>query len=280
MSSENIAEKAVYKPCAIIPVYNHSLVLRETVAGLIAHQLPVILVDDGSDQHCKKVMASIAEEFPLAHLVCRPQNGGKGAALKDGLSAALNQGFSHAIQVDADGQHDISDLQHFMAISQQQTKALVCGFPQYDESVPRVRYYGRYASHIWVWINSLSFEIKDSMCGFRVYPVAASCNIIAQERLGNRMDFDGEFIVRWHWRGHPLEQIPTKVIYPENGVSHFRLWRDNGLISWMHTRLFFGMLLRSPKLLSRNLFQKRTKTNSDANNHSAQKQKTTGLSDS
>jgi hypothetical protein len=114
--------------------------------------------------------------------------------------------------------------------------------------------YGRYLTHVWVWINTLSLDITDSMCGFRVYPVARSNQLIAAEPMGDRMDFDTEFMVRWHWHHWGIKQISTRVIYPEQGVSHFRVWRDNKLISWMHTRLFFGMLWRLPRIL-RNKFR-------------------------
>lgn len=242
-----------FKPCALIPVYNHHLVLRATVARLVNDGLPVILVDDGSDDVCKAVMAEIAEAFSAVTLLTKASNSGKGAAFREGLHAARTLGFSHALQIDADGQHNLEDVQAFLAAARANPDALVAGYPVYDASVPKHRLYGRYASHIWVWINTLSFEIIDSMCGFRVYPVAASCALFDSEYIGERMDFDGEIIVRWHWRGLPLVQLPTSVTYPADGISHFRLWRDNGRIALMHTRLFFGLLLRLPRLLWRKI---------------------------
>lgn len=130
---------------------------------------------------------------------------------------------------------------------------MICGYPVYDDSVPRARLYGRYATHIWVWINTLSFAIKDSMCGLRIYPLAATLRVVERQRIGRRMDFDTEIAVRLYWSGMGVVNLPTRVRYPEDGVSHFRVWRDNLLISAMHTRLFFGMLWRSPKLLWRKL---------------------------
>lgn len=240
-----------FTPCALIPVYNHPAQLAETVAALRASGLPVVLVDDGSDRECRQLMAALAAATARVHLIRRPCNDGKGAAVKDGLRAARNHGFSHAIQIDADGQHDLSDAARFLRVAKQQPGALVAGYPAYDASVPRHRYYARYLSHLWVWINTLSTTIRDSMCGFRVYPVAASCTLLDAQPMGDRMDFDIEFIVRWVWAGHPLEQLQTRVTYPPDGVSHFHLWRDNGLISLMHARLFFGMLRRLPRLLAR-----------------------------
>jgi hypothetical protein len=117
--------------------------------------------------------------------------------------------------------------------------------------VPRGRLYGRYATHVWVWINTLSLDIRDSMCGFRVYPLASLMPLLARVRIGRRMDFDSDVIVRLHWRGVAVVNLPTRVTYPRDGISHFRLWRDNARISAMHARLFLGMLLRSPLLLWR-----------------------------
>ena len=134
-----------------------------------------------------------------------------------------------------------------------QPNALVSGFPSFDKTVPKLRYYSRYATHLWVWINTLSKDIKDSMCGFRIYPVDQSCLLLSTQKMGNRMEFDSEFIVRWHWTGKPIVKIQTTVIYPEDGISHFNLFRDNLLIAWMHARFFFGMLKRLPKLLKQKI---------------------------
>ena len=178
-------------------------------------------------------------------------NQGKGGAVMAGLREASRLGFTHALQVDADGQHDLRDVATFMQVSQQNPEALICGYPQYDASVPKGRLYARYLTHVWVWINSLSLQIPDSMCGFRVYPLAPSLALINSVKLGKRMDFDPEILVRLAWRNQPMRWLPTKVHYPLDGLSHFRLFHDNALISGMHTKLFFGMLLRLPSILWR-----------------------------
>lgn len=159
-----------------------------------------------------------------------------------GLRRAHELGFSHALQVDADGQHDLTDLPALLAEARQHPAALVSGRPLYDDSVPKGRLYGRYITHVWVWIETLSFAIKDSMCGFRVYPLASTCALLERVALGRRMDFDTEVMVRLHWAGVPMRFVPTRVIYPVDGRSHFRLFRDNLDISWMHTRLVCRLL--------------------------------------
>jgi glycosyltransferase involved in cell wall biosynthesis len=239
----------MFKPCIIIPVYNHSALLPETIQSITEKSYSIVMVDDGSDYVCQEVMIGLEKLYKDVFLVRRPCNGGKGAAVKSGLREALKLGFTHALQIDADGQHNQSDIPRFLKTAEKKPSTLVAGIPEYDESVPKGRLYSRYLTHVWVWINTLSFDISDSMCGFRVYPVEQSVALINGAAIGDRMDFDTEFIVRWYWQGYDIEELLTPVIYPDDGVSHFKLWRDNALISWMHTRLFFGMLIRLPKLI-------------------------------
>jgi glycosyltransferase involved in cell wall biosynthesis len=222
------------------------------VDAVHAHGLVSVVVDDGSNAETARTLDALAAQHGTCmQLVRLAQNQGKGGAMMAGLRAAYAAGYSHALQIDADGQHDVTDIPKFLAQSLAHPDTVICGKPCYDASVPKGRLYGRYATHIWVWINTLSLDIRDSMCGFRVYPLAPVVQLINESNLGKRMDFDPELLVRLHWRGVPLLSVPTKVSYPLDGVSHFKLLWDNLLISGMHTRLFFGMLLRSPVLLWR-----------------------------
>lgn len=240
----------MHKPCAVIPVYNHEQAVPAVVDDLLRAGLPCVLVDDASDAGCAQVLARLAEQRDV-FLVTLPVNQGKGGAVMAGLREAARLGFSHALQVDADGQHDLGDVQTFLEHSRHAPQALVCGYPQYDASVPKGRLYARYLTHVWVWINSLSLQIPDSMCGFRVYPLPATLALIDTVRLGKRMDFDPEILVRLAWRNQPMRWLPTRVHYPQDGLSHFRLVHDNALISKMHAKLFFGMLVRAPAILWR-----------------------------
>ena len=140
-----------------------------------------------------------------------------------------------------------------MAAAIAEPRALICGRPLFDASIPRHRLYLRYLTHVMVWLNTLSFDIPDSMCGLRVYPLSIVLPAIVADPPGKRMDFDVEVLVRLHWAGVPMRWIPTRVRYALDGVSHFRLVRDNWLITVMHTKLFFGMLRRAPRLIARRL---------------------------
>lgn len=241
-----------YRVAVLIPVYNHAASIGPTLEAVLKFNCPVLLVDDGSDDVCRNELIRLTELYSdRVSLLRLPENGGKGAAIKAGLKALLIDGYSHAVQIDSDGQHDLTDLPEFLETSKRFPEALVIGYPVYDSTVPKLRYYGRYLTHVWVWINTLSFEIRDTMCGFRVYPVEQVAALIAEGDCGDRMEFDPEIIVRWFWQGGRIRNLPTQVLYPIDGISHFNLWRDNSLISLMHARLFFGMLLRLPRLVIR-----------------------------
>lgn len=229
-------------PCLLIPCYNHAGPLAAVLARLAEFKLPCLLVDDGSEPVAAAALDALAAQHPWVSLLRHPHNQGKGGAVMTGLRRAHELGFSHALQVDADGQHDLADLPALLAEARQHPAALVSGRPLYDDSVPKGRLYGRYITHVWVWIETLSFAIKDSMCGFRVYPLASTCALLERVALGRRMDFDTEVMVRLHWAGVPMRFVPTRVIYPVDGRSHFRLFRDNLDISWMHTRLVCRLL--------------------------------------
>lgn len=241
-----------FLPIAIIPVYNHPDTVGRMVQAVLDAGLPCLLVDDGSDAGCAAVLdAQAARARARVRLLRLRRNEGKGAAVMAGLRQALAQGYSHALQIDADGQHAVADIPHLVELARARPQAMVCGVPQYDASVPKGRLYGRYLTHVWVWVNTLSLDIRDSMCGFRVYPLRAAVAVLDSAAIGRRMEFDTEVLVRLHWRGVPFVMYPTAVTYPMDGLSHFKVWRDNLLISGMHARLFGGMLMRSPRLLAR-----------------------------
>jgi glycosyltransferase involved in cell wall biosynthesis len=237
----------------VIPVFNHPQTIGQVVQSVLQHDLPCLLVDDGSNTACAQVLDQLAATQPGVSLLRLAFNQGKGAAVMAGLRHAAHLGFTHALQIDADGQHQLGDIPLFTQQSQLFPTAVICGCPVYDASVPKVRFYARYLTHILVWVNCLSLAVRDSMCGFRVYPLKSVIPVIDRMRFARRMAFDSEVIVRLHWQGVPVVNQPTAVKYPKHGVSHYLAWRDTLLIAFMHARLFLGMLWRAPQLLWRKL---------------------------
>lgn len=245
---------APFRPCIVIPFYRHQGAIAGTVQRLKPFGLSCWIVDDGSGEQSRRILQEIAQrEADWVHLLGYAQNRGKGEAVMAGCAQIRAAGFTHAVQIDADGQHDANDLPRLLALARAQPHALVTGIPIYDQTVPKVRRYGRYLTHFWVWVQTLSFQIRDSMCGFRVYPLDAVLAIWNDGGVGRRMDFDTEIMVRMFWRGVPVLSVPTRVTYPADGVSHFHMVGDNLRLIWMHLRLLAGMCVRLPWLLWRRL---------------------------
>lgn len=241
-----------FKPCIVIPVYNHERKIQAVIAALKAYQLPCILVDDGSEAHCAAVLDKIASTTDYVTLLRLEHNQGKGAAVCLAITKAHELGYSHALQIDADGQHNLNDIPEFLRLGNSAPKSIISGERIYSH-VPKNRRYGRLLTDVWVYINTLSLSIKDSMCGYRLYPVAAAIQTMARFNIGQRMDFDTDIIVKMYWQGCSIKHVPTEVTYDDAIPSHFDLVNDNIRITKMHTALFFGMLLRLPQLLRRNL---------------------------
>lgn len=249
--------ESVFRLCFLIPIYNHSETLSETLRTLSEHGLTCLVIDDGSDAMHRDAIEIACGQYSWVTLIRHPQNMGKGTAVKTGIRAAADRTFSHAFQIDADAQHDLSAIPSFIAHAQAQPDNAVLGSPVFDRSVPTSRRLSRYLTHVWVWINTLSLEIADAMCGFRIYPLAPTVKILDSVRTGDRMEFDIEIVVRLLWAGTRISMLPVATRYPEGGRSHFRLVRDNVLISRMHARSFFGMLMRLPQLLARRSGERR-----------------------
>lgn len=176
-----------------------------------------------------------------------------------GLRAAHSRGFTHAVQVDADGQHDVSDLPALLRIGERHQDGLVCGRPEFGEDASRLRFYARHITLFFCWLETLSTEIQDALCGFRLYPLRQTVALLDGGKPGKRMAFDPEILVRAVWAGLPLHFVPVHVRYPRGGKSHFRYVVDNVEITWMHTRLIAGMLFRIPRLLKRRRLRARRK---------------------
>lgn len=232
-----------FRICILVPTFDNPRTIRGVVDRVRAHVPDVIVVDDGSAEPGREAVEALARDG-LARVLRRPRNGGKGAAVKDGLRFAAELGFTHCLQIDADGQHDTDDIPRFLAAARARPDALVLGQPMFDGSAPSLRRRARLISRFLTDLQTGKRVIQDPLCGFRVYPVGPAVGV---KGCGDRMDFDVEIAVRMIWHGCPVVNVPTHVRYltaAEGGVSHFRMVRDNLLISWAHTKLCTGALAR------------------------------------
>ncbi|MEO7158922.1 MAG: glycosyltransferase family 2 protein [Polaromonas sp.] len=240
----------------LIPSYNPGPKVYETVRSARAQWTPVWVVVDGSTDGSAEGLKKMAADDDGLTVIVLPANVGKGAAVLQGLELAAVQGFTHVLTMDSDGQHPAHLIPEFMAASSAQPAAMVLGMPVFAADAPRLRVNGRKVSNGWANLETLWAGIGDSLFGFRVYPIEPLRRVMRGQRWMRRFDFDPEAVVRMCWLGVKPVNVPAAVRYfrpDEGGVSHFNYLRDNLLLSWMHSRLFAGFLLRLPLLLARRL---------------------------
>ena len=238
----------------LIPTYNAGPKLRQTVAEALEAWSPVWVVVDGSNDGSDQDLESLAQPGMDLKILRMPHNRGKGAAVLHGIEKAAEQGFTHVLSMDSDGQHPASEINRFMQRSIEQPTAMILGQPIFDESAPTERVLGRRLANGCTAIVSVGGGIGDCLFGFRVYPLAPLRTAMHETRWARRFDFDPEVAVRMSWKGVPAVNEPCPVRYfkpGQGGVSHFNYLRDNVLLTSMFVRLFAGSLFRLPQLLRR-----------------------------
>ena len=239
------------KVCALIPCYEHGAPLRAVLESLAPWKLDCLVVDDGSGPDTLAQLDRIARDLPFVRIERLTPNRGKGAALKAGFRWAESLGYTHALCLDADGQHDALAVPRFLEAMRKDPEALVLGDPIFDHTAPRSRIWARQLSRVAVWIATLSLEIRDPLCGMRGIPLAAALRIMRSAEVGDRMEFDPEFAARAVFEGVPIRNVQVNVVYPKGGVSHFDVGRDFPVMGATYLRLWLGMLARAPRLLAR-----------------------------
>ena len=232
-------------PCLLIPIFDHGATIGGVVDQLRPLELPCIVVNDGSGRETTATLSRLAATYPWVHVEHLQVNRGRGAALRHGYRAARARGFSHVVQLDADGQHDPADVVRLLQAAEAHPNAVVLGDPRFDATAPWARRYGRKISQAIVWAYTGSFAIHDPLCGFRCFPLEPTLAVLERHRLGDRMEFDPEIVVRLAWQGLPIVNVPVHVRYFAGGRSHFRLVRDNARIAAAYGRLLIAWVGRA-----------------------------------
>jgi glycosyltransferase involved in cell wall biosynthesis len=244
----------------LIPSYNTGDKLFETVRAARAHWAPVWVVVDGSTDGTAPRLRDMVSDDEQLRVLELDSNRGKGAALLHAMDHAAKAGFTHALTMDADGQHPAALIGAFMQQSREAPDAMILGRPVFDATAPRERVVGRKISNFAAHIETLFAGIDDALFGSRIYPIAPLREIMHATQRMRRFDFDTEAVVRLSWRGVRAINLPAPVRYfraEEGGVSHFHYGRDNLLLMGMHLRLLAGFAVRLPLLAARRLRAKR-----------------------
>ena len=228
-----MANSCESKVLVVVPTYNNGDTVGDVVRGLQKFHLPILVVDDGSRDSTPMVLSRIAGIETLQNRF----NEGKGAALKRALLYAKDQGFTHILTIDADGQHYPDDVPKFLRKMEENPSGIILGVRDFNkDSIPGSSKFGRSFSNFWIWAET-GLHLADTQTGFRVYPVDAG---LVKALACRAYDFEIEILVRSLWNGQPASQVSIDVFYPspEERVSHFRPFKDNLRLSLIHTKLF------------------------------------------
>ena len=215
--------------CVIIPTYNNAKTLEKVIHDVLQETHHVIVVNDGSTDNTIAVL----QRFPIITVVSYAQNRGKGFALRKGFERALQEGFTHAVTLDSDGQHYPSDIVKFIRKAEEYPDALLVGsrtLPQ--QKLRKGTGFANKFSNFWFrFITGVT--LSDTQSGFRLYPLILIRNIGFVTR---KYEFELEVLIRSAWRNIQLISIPIQVFYPakEERISHYRPFKDFVRISLLN----------------------------------------------
>lgn len=229
----------------LIPSYNTGRRLKDTVISALSAWKDVWVVVDGSDDGSDLALDGLSEGHPNFRLIRKTENGGKGSAVLHAAQMALKAGYTHALVMDADGQHPSASIETLMRLSIQQPEVVVMGQPVFGPEVPKARLYGRKITIFWTELETLGVGLGDTLFGMRVYPLIQLCDVMAETSTARGYDFDPEVAVRLVWTGVRPVQVDVPVSYfseAEGGVSHFHYLRDNVKLTCLQFRMMFSFL--------------------------------------
>jgi len=219
------------KVIVIIPTYNNPETIRDVVNDVLNHNYEVIVVDDGSDIAVKNLFSE--EEQKKICFVRHDENQGKGRAIISGTRKAKELGYSHILSMDGDGQHLASQAKHLIDVCS--ADEIIIGARNFDlEHVPFGSKFGRWFSNMWACWDT-GYTIKDSLSGYRIYPVS----ILDLPIKTKRFDWEMEVLVRHADAGKKIKEVDIECYYPiaEDRVSHFKKFEDTMAIVWVHVQI-------------------------------------------
>jgi len=236
------------KICALIPVYNSENHIADVIQSVLQYADNLIVVNDGSTDGTLKKIEETRHTTSL-QIVTYEKNRGKGYALQQGFRRALELGFTHAITLDADGQHLASDIPVLEQKAKENPTALIVGSRKFDNpNMPQGNVFANKFSNFWFKLQTAK-NLPDTQTGFRVYPLLK----MGKMRLfTSRYEAELEMLVCSAWRGIPLIPQPINVYYPpiSERLSHFRGGKDFFRISVLNTILcFFAVVYGYPRMI-------------------------------
>jgi hypothetical protein len=236
-----------FRPVVLIPSYNTGGPrLAQTVRDALAANVEVCVAIDGSTDGSADALVPLEVENTRLQVLRFTPNRGKGAVLQAAAEKLVEQGFTHAVAMDADGQHPGTAIPELIDKGRKNPEAVVMGQPVFGPEVPKARLYGRRLTIFWTELETLWCGLGDTLFGMRLYPLRPLLRAFAQTPCARGYDFDPEIAVRLCWLGCRPIPVAVPVRYfsaEEGGVSHFHYLRDNVKLTFLHFRLVPEFLL-------------------------------------
>ncbi len=230
-----------FRPVVIIPSYNTGTALLEkTVRSALDKGIPVKVVVDGSDDGSDRILDSLKGSDQNLTVLRKAENTGKGDALLQAATVAIDEGFTHGLMMDSDGQHPSNMIHPMLDRAKALPGSLIMGQPVFGDEAPWARVAGRKLTTFWTNIETLWCGLGDTLFGMRVYPLTPFIKAFGQTSFARGFEFDPEIAVRMTWLGCQPIQVKVPVRYldtNEGGVSHFHYLRDNLKLILLHFRL-------------------------------------------
>ncbi len=212
-----------FRPAALVPAYRCSGTVGGVIRNLRAHVGEILVVDDGSRD-------GTADEARAAgaRVLERPENGGKGCALRDGLADLLARAFTHVAFVDADGQHDPDDLPALLSAARSGADFVVGSRLKDPATMPAKNF----------WANTIGDKVLSRMTGLPIEDGQSGYRVIATRLLrrlrlrANRYSIENEILIKAAPHVERFATVPVKTIYGP-ARSHYRPFRDTWVTSWL-----------------------------------------------
>jgi len=222
--------------CVLIPTYNNEKTLKKVIEAVLAYTSDIIIINDGATDSTPEILKNFTQLIQI-HF---SSNKGKGMALRAGFKKAFSVGFDYVVTIDSDGQHYADDISVFVEEIENNGEALLIGSRNMEhESVPGGSSFGNKFSNFWFWAET-GVRLTDTQSGFRLYPLKTMSKIKFHT---SKFEFEIESIVKASWRGVTVKNVPIKVLYNDERVSHFRPFKDFTRISILNTWLILVALL-------------------------------------
>lgn len=207
----NISRKDKEKTYIIIPAYNEEKRVRPVIDEIAKMGYNMVIINDGSSDNTLNVLKDVQNKYPSQiHIYSHIINRGVGLAMQTGFEAVLKFNPKYILNIDADGQHSVDDIDKVLEpLVSNRAQAVIGVRPLKD--MPKTKNFANTVMNILTRIF-YNVDVSDSQTGFRGLTIDAlnQITINAQGYL-----ISSEFLREVHDNKIPFEEVTIQTIYNE-----------------------------------------------------------------